>query len=380
MAATPINARVCVLTANARGAVAVLRIWGLDALAVADAVFRPARGDRLARSGLEVPRFGRAGAGIGDEVVAVVVGPVRAGGVPEVELHCHGGTAAVVLVVEALADAGASVRRSQSWNRHAAGRALSAQARADLARAPTVRTAEVLLEQAGGALAREVAAISVGLGDDERERRIEGLLARAPIGRRLVSGWSVVLAGRPNVGKSRLLNALAGYERAIVDPTPGTTRDVVTVLTALDGWPVEIADTAGVRAADDPLEAAGVALARARQAGADLIVLVLDRSEPLSTDDYALLAALPDALVVANKGDLPTAWRVDPMDVLTISAESGDGLDRLASAVARRLVPEPPGPGVGVPFRAAHERRLRRALEQVRSGRPVTALSWFVNG
>ena len=72
-------------------------------------------------------------------------------------------------------------------------------------------------------------------------------VAARSVGLRLVSGWRVVLAGRPNVGKSRLLNALAGYERAIVDPTPGTTRDVVTVRTALDGWPVELADTAGLR-------------------------------------------------------------------------------------------------------------------------------------
>ena len=89
------------------------------------------------------------------------------------------------------------------------------------------------------------------LADDDPRRAIdelEILIKRSEVGLRLVSGWRVVLAGRPNVGKSRLLNALAGYDRAIVDPTPGTTRDVVTIRTALDGWSVELSDTAGLRA------------------------------------------------------------------------------------------------------------------------------------
>ncbi len=102
-----------------------------------------------------------------------------------------------------------------------------------------------------------------------------------------------MLAGRPNVGKSRLLNALAGYDRAIVDPTPGTTRDVVTVPAAFDGWPVELADTAGLRSSLDPIEAEGVALARARQRGADLVVVVLDRSEPLERARPRRLARPP---------------------------------------------------------------------------------------
>ncbi len=116
-----------------------------------------------------------------------------------------------------------------------------------------------------------------------------------------------MVAGRPNVGKSRLLNALAGYERAIVDPTPGTTRDVVTVRTALDGWPVELADTAGLRDSDDAIESAGIALARARQADADLTLLVLDRSEPLTETDLALRADVQEkgGLIIAEQGRSP---------------------------------------------------------------------------
>jgi len=368
-----------VLTPDARGAVAVVRIWGPGALDVADRVFRPARGAPLSATPPGRPRFGRAGAGLGDEVVALVVGAAVPGGPVEVELHCHGGPTPVALVVDALVEAGAEKSRPLAWVRHAAGRSVPAQARADLARAPTLRTAEILLEQAGGALGREVTGLIRGAETDPGSAvaGIDRLLARAPVGLRLVRGWTVALAGRPNVGKSRLLNALAGYDRAIVDPTPGTTRDVVTLRTAFDGWPVELADTAGLRDADDAIESAGIALARARQAGADLTLLVLDRSEPLTGDDRALLARRPAALVVANKCDLPAAWdaaEVGPISPITVSAERGDGVERLVAEAARRLVPEPPEPGAGVPFRRAHVRRLQAAREALQAGRIATAV------
>ncbi len=189
-----------------------------------------------------------------------------------------------------------------------------------------------------------------------------------------------MLAGRPNVGKSRLLNALAGYGRAIVDPSPGTTRDVVTVRTAVDGWPVELADTAGLRDPDDAIEAAGIALARARQREADLLLIVLDRSEPWTENDQALIAAARQAgpssvtLTVANKSDLPAAWEPLESKVATISAERGDGIEDLTHALAHRLVPAPPPPGAGVPFRPAHLRRIDRACTSLRAGDRTTAV------
>jgi tRNA modification GTPase len=314
------------------------------------------------------------GAGTGDEVVALVAG----GEPPEVEIHCHGGPAPVAMVVEALVAAGAERRQPVAWVRHDARSLVAAEAFVDLARAPTLRTAEILLEQSQGALEAEVADL-VRLVEPSRDRALEGLdrlLARSVFSRKLVEGWTVVLAGRPNVGKSCLLNALAGYDRAIVDPAPGTTRDVVTVRTAFDGWPVELSDTAGLRDAYDPIETAGIALARARQAEADLTLLVLDRSEPLTESDGALRAALSASggLVVASKADLPAAWEPGDASVLTVSALSGDGLDRLAASVAHRLVPDPPPPGAGVPFRPSHVRRLEAARGALRRGDPGAAI------
>jgi tRNA modification GTPase len=283
-------------------------------------------------------------------------------------------------VVEALAGQGAERRQPGAWVRHAARSTIEAEALVDLARSPTRRTAEILLEQAEGALAGSIQRLIAALADDPAAalQDLETLQRHAAIGLRMVTGWRVVLAGRPNVGKSRLLNALAGYGRAIVDASPGTTRDVVTVRTALDGWPVELADTAGLR--DNPegaIEAAGIALARARQRAADLLVVVLDRSEPWTVEDQALVDAASEEraskLIVANKADLPAAWEPLGKEVPTISAERGDGIESLIQTLAQRLVPTPPPPGAGVPFRPAQFRRIDRAWGALRKGDSATA-------
>ena len=367
------------LTSEGRGAVAVVRVWGPDAVAIADAVFRPARGRGLAGTPAGRLRFGRVGDGLGDEVVAVVLG----GASPEVEIQCHGGPAAVGLVVEALVARGARVETSDEWAARAYSSRLKAEAAIDLARAPTVRTAEILLDQADGALDRELSAVESLLRDDPPAALagLDALIGRAAMGLRLVEGWRVVLAGRPNVGKSRLLNALVGFDRAIVDPTPGTTRDVVTARAAVAGWPIELADTAGLRPAEDAIEAAGLARARNQQAGADLVVLVLERSAPLGPDDLGLVEAWPGALVVANKSDLTGAWDAGARGLLAVSAERGDGIEALVEAIAGRLVLVPPPAGSGVPFRSRQVRRLGGARRLLAGGRvegATRALGWLM--
>jgi len=365
------RARACILTPEGRGAIAVVRVWGPGALAVADSAFRPARGGGLAGSPPGRLRLGRMGAGLGDEVVAVVIG----GGSPEVEVQCHGGPAPIALVLAALVAAGAESCPPEAWTTDAATSRLAAGAMLDLAQVPTIRTAEILLDQAGGTLDREVRGLLLAAREDPGRAMaaIDSLIRRSTVGLRLLDGWRVVLAGRPNVGKSRLLNALAGYERAIVDPTPGTTRDVVTARTAVDGWPVELADTAGLRVAADPIEATGVALARDRQSAADLVLLVLDRSEPLTAADRGLIAAFPAALRLANKADLPVAWDAAEIGAMAVSAGRGDGIEGLIAAIARRLVPESPPPGAGVPFRIAQVLRLTRARRLLAGGRGEAA-------
>ena len=252
--------------------------------------------------------------------------------IPVVELQCHGGPAAVSLVTEALEQAGA--KPSERWVLagldHAGDDGLAAQALNDLPRAPTVLTAEILLDQAQGALHAEIARLAdLVLADAVAARAgLDALIERGRVGLRLLSGWKVVIAGRPNVGKSRLLNALCGFHRAIVDAAPGTTRDVVAFGTAFGGWPAVLADTAGMRATADAIEQLGVERAREELVTADLVLLVVDRSERLQPVDRQLIETIAGALLIANKSDLPAAWSDDEsglagLNVTTISAERG---------------------------------------------------------
>jgi len=365
------QAFVCVLTPRGRGAIGVARVWGGGALEVANRVFRPAVGKPLAESPRRRPRFGRVGAGLGDEVVAVVL----EGESPEVEVQCHGGSAAVEMVVEALAGAGARRVEPSAFAAHMAASPIQAAAWDELAKVATTRAAEILLEQAQGALDRELDRLGVLIGEGRSDASIllDRLIERGRVGVRLVGGWRVAIAGRPNVGKSRLLNALAGYQRAIVDPTPGTTRDVVTARTAFDGWPVELVDTAGLRGTEDQIERSGIDRARREHRRADLLLKVVDRSEPLRDEDKALLAEPGAALIIVNKADLPAAWAAEKVleshgSLLVVSAERGTGLEELGIEIARRLVPCPPEAGGGVPFRAAHLEALAAARDALERG------------
>ena len=143
-------------------------------------------------------------------------------------------------------------------------------------------------------------------------------------------------------------------------PVAGTTRDVVTVRTALDGWPVELSDTAGLWAGSDSLERAGVELARERLARADLVLLVFDGSLGWSEADAALLASWPDALVVHNKSDLASSSGGGRPAGLGVSALMRQGLAPLVEQIVERLVPEQPPAGAAVPFTEDQVAELRR--------------------
>ena len=179
-----------------------------------------------------------------------------------------------------------------------------------------------------------------------RPEVLDVLAQRTPLGRHLSEPWRVVLAGAPNVGKSSLVNALACYQRSVVAATPGTTRDVVTTQIALDGWPVELADTAGLRDAAEPLEEEGVCLAKRTLAAADLCLWVLDASaEPVLPPE-----ALGPVRLVVNKTDLPVAWDLARAPgAIRVSALTRAGLDELLAALSRWLVPDPPPAGTAAP-------------------------------
>jgi tRNA modification GTPase len=362
-AASPANETfVSRLTAAGKGAIAVIRVWGPRACQIADAAFTPTRGKRLAETPPGTLRLGRVGRGLGDEVVAVIMGSDP----PAVEIQCHGGEAAVALVIEALVDAGALVTEHGVAGANLVGDPIADLALQDLALTQTVSAAEILLEQSQGALRDGLLALKDQIATDPAiaEKTIDILIQRGEFGLQLVRGWRVAIVGRPNVGKSSLFNALVGFGRAIVDRAPGTTRDVVTHAIAIDGWPVELADTAGVRDAIDMVERIGVERSFVEQRQADLVLLVLDQSAPWEPADIELVATSPRAILVGNKSDLPSMWSdryrgQEPSIISTVSAATGEGLARLIAAIACRLVPDRPPPGAAVPFRADQVDGLR---------------------
>jgi len=372
---------VSVLTPPARGAVATVALVGPQAAEVADRLFHASGRWNLAGSPQGRVLFGRWGSAQGEEVVACRVAPQC------VEIHCHGGIAASAVLVRSLEEQGATAVTWEQLLRQspaaaaivpglgAAACAIQIQATEALAACTTRQAAKILLTQQRGALVTAVQAVldHLAAGDvDAAQMAIEALLAHASLGLHLTQPWQVVLAGQPNVGKSSLLNRLLGYARAIVTDRPGTTRDTVAEATALDGWPVTLVDTAGLREADDPLEAAGVALTRQEAEQADLVVLVFDASQPWLPADQQLVDTFPDALVVHNKRDLLNAAHASSRPAgLHVSALTGQGIEALAAAIAARLVPTPPADDAAVPFTAGQVTHLEAALRHLHHNVPA---------
>jgi tRNA modification GTPase len=326
------------------------------------AIFRTSTGRTLPET-TTAGRFwlGRAG----DEVI---IGVKRTEPTPWLEIHCHGGREVVDYLMDLLREQGLT---SCSWTTFLAGvetDPLRTAAAVALTQAATTRTASILLDQYHGALARIIDAIISTLDHGENARALDlltRLAERSGLGLHLTTPWRVVVAGPPNVGKSSLINAMAGYQRSIVAPTPGTTRDVVTVSVALDGWPVELIDTAGLRIDAGPLEAEGITRARATIDDADLCLWLLDAgTAPVWPEPQTR----PMRFVI-NKTDLTPAWDLgQASDALRVSARTGEGIPEVCTALARWLVPAPPPSSAAVPFTPALVDGINNACQMLHQG------------
>ncbi|MBV12078.1 MAG: hypothetical protein CMN21_23040 [Rubinisphaera sp.] len=347
---------VSVLTPPGRGAVATILVSGqLDALRQrAEDTGSPFF---IAKNGLPIEKqtlhrivFGS----WGDEELVICRTAEEC-----LEIYSHGGQQAVTRIMQSLVESGAEQinwessvdKQSESW---------LADYHKALSSCSTERTAELLLLQMHHG-ASFWSRLQLGTVSTD-----ELTIARkwARFGQHLVTPWEVVIGGPPNVGKSSLINRLLGYERAIVFDQPGTTRDVVSADTAIDGWPVRFSDTAGQRQTCDALETKGISYAIAKFQQADLQILVFDQS--LQPDDFtlSLMAEFPEAILLYHKSDLPmnSEWhRIKfPSTPLPVSSITGDGIQKVLAEISARLVPVLPPEEVVYPI----SERQRNLLKQ----------------
>lgn len=355
-----------VLTPPARGAIATISVQGPAAVALADRFFTSLGKAKVCDANVGrilVGHWQAEGEPVGEElVVARLADEV-------VEIHCHGGVQASQRILKHLASAGCQIESWQARTISEQADAIVSEARLELPRAVTSQAALHLLDQANGALSREIDTIGKLLGSSNfevAEQQLAHLLSLAPFGKHLTQPWLIVIAGPPNVGKSSLLNKIVGYDRAIVLDMPGTTRDVLHATTALDGWPVQFSDTAGIRTSDDAIEQAGIAKAKAALKTADLVIVMHDATDLKPDELDQSLQELPSALHVVNKIDLADDVRVPSSnEMLATSAVTGQGVPQLITSIVSHLVPYVPQAHEPIPFTNRQIEGLRQAQQQV---------------
>lgn len=361
-------------TPQGEGGIGIIRVSGQESLSILQRLFRS-----IPNGGFQSHRFYYGeilppdSAAVLDEVMVVYMRSPRSFTREDVvEIQCHGGTIILQQILQLVLDCGARLADPGEFTRRAFlnGRIDLVQAESiiDLIRAKTEASLAMAHSQRDGSLSaklhdvqgslRQLLALieayvdfpDEDLGDQDNSllrstydlaaTKVRQLLAGYQEGKVLREGISVLIAGKPNVGKSSLLNALLKEKRAIVTSIPGTTRDLIEEVVNIRGLPLKLLDTAGICQSDDPVEQEGIRLARERIPSADLVLFLLDSSRPYDSDDAVVYEALQgrNFLLVLNKSDLPAA--IDLPDSLIshqnvpVSTFSGDGLEGLKETIA----------------------------------------------
>ena len=401
-----------IATASAAAAVGIVRLSGAETRRVLAALFTPVDG----RSAAELPprrmTYGTVRDAEGrtlDHALAVVFSAGHSyTGEESAELHCHGSPVVLQEVLRAAFAAGARQARAGEFTERAFlnGKMdlTEAEAVIDLIDAETAEAARNAAAQMDGALRRPLEQVYDALlsltsrfyavvdypdediEDLQREQMLdtlrraqndlEALVAGFSRGRLLKLGVPTVLLGKPNAGKSSLLNALLGYDRAIVTDIAGTTRDTVEEKVTVGGVLLRLIDTAGIRDGGDAVETMGVERSRAAAKQASLALLVLDGSRELTAEDEAAIAlanTVPHLIVAVNKSDLPRALDVGALadrfdNVLSVSAATGAGLDTLTDAIAAQF-PAGESTGGALLTNARQADAANRALSAVAEAR-----------
>lgn len=366
-----------IATAPQIAAIGILRLSGSKTAAILEAVFRPANGRPMSCQKPRQMIYGtlvdHTGTVIDHALCVFFPGPHSYTGEDCAEIHCHGGLTVLDEGLSRLFAQGARQAQGGEFTRRAFlnGRMdlMQAESVVDLIDAETTQASHNAAAQLGGVLSRSIDGIYESLlamasrfyavvdypdediEDDSREKmretleksreKLRELLATFQRGKLLKTGIPTVILGRPNVGKSSLLNALLGYDRAIVTDIPGTTRDTVEEKVRLDRLLLRLIDTAGIRTTADTVEQIGVDRAKTAAKSADLCLLVLDGSAPLSAEDRAAMAlarTVPHCVTVINKSDLPALWCPEdlPRDLfpaLPLCAKTGEGVADLCQKI-----------------------------------------------
>jgi len=395
-----------IATPPGEGGIGIVRISGREAEKIAARIFQRSgkapeqlQSHRLYHGKIHAPQTDRT---VDEVLLTVMRRPQSYTGEDVVEIHCHGGAFLTRQILELVFAEGARQAEPGEFTKRAFlnGRMDLAQAEGvlDLIRARTEKSATLALSQTGGALSQRVGEIREALLDilvhveaaiDFPEEEIDFLPRRDLIarisslksiidyiaatydwGRLFREGARVTLCGRPNVGKSSLLNALVGEDRAIVTPIPGTTRDVIEETINLDGLPVVLGDTAGLRETDNPIESMGIDFTRRHLEKSDAVIVVWDGSEPLTRDDEILLRSVQHKkfLVAINKSDLPQGLSAHCSVVgasakkIRVSARTGQSISELKKELRGLLITsEIEAPAVITNLR--HRGALRRSSE-----------------
>lgn len=402
--------------------IGVIRISGSKAYDVGDAIFQSKsslplaqRRDRSIQYGLIVDDDGKA---VDEVILLIMKGPRSYTAEDVLEIQCHGGRQSLSEILGLVLRHGARLANPGEFTQRAFvnGRIDLAQAEAvmDVIQAKSAQGLTSAVSQLEGRLSRVVGDMRLHLTDfitrlevtvdypeedledievpdiagaiREMERRLDDMLAESKSGRMMRDGVMAAIAGTPNAGKSSLLNRFLETERAIVTDVPGTTRDVIEEWISIQGVPICLVDTAGIRSTDDTVEQIGVCRAKEYMERADIILVVVDQSRPLQEEDRQILetARGRQALIVLNKEDLQPAFETEELQsyglpLLSISASTGAGMGELKDAMLSLALQQ--GLTAAQSALLANTRHielvrqsreaLQRALDTIEAGMPV---------
>lgn len=413
-----------VATPNAPGGIGIVRISGDEAVEIAAKVFKPVSGKPLTESKGYVAHFGAVydkEEKIDEAVCLVYRAPKSYTGEDVVEINCHGGLYITKRVLRAVLDAGADTAEAGEFTKRAflngkmdlaAGESVMALigASGKQAASAALNTLEGNLRKKINECASEIIAVCASLAawvdypDEDIEEispeemlpvfekvkaELEAVIRRYDCGRAVTDGVDTVIVGKPNVGKSTLMNMLTGFERSIVTDIAGTTRDIVEECVMLGEIILRIADTAGIRETENIVENMGVNLAKRRLERAELVLAVFDSSVPLTADDLGIIGQCKEkkSVAVFNKSDLPTQAdreiieKAFPYSV-ELSASTGEGRQQLENAVAEILMTNEFDPAAAC-LTSERQRQcclravdhLGEAIEGIRSGVTLDAVN-----